>query len=103
LRGYQPIDFLRRSRAPISDVPIEEAETIMAHDDNVGAESTYDAKRLIERLPKNMRCSVEAVKLDGRSIAEATKRRGISQSGVKMNIHRGLEAPAALIARETST
>jgi len=100
---YKLIDFLRRTRASISDVPIEEADTIMAHDDNVDAESTYDVKRLMERLPKNMRCAIEAVKLDGQSIAEAAERCGISESGVKMNIHRGLKTLAALIARETRT
>jgi RNA polymerase sigma-70 factor (ECF subfamily) len=100
---YKLIDFLRRNRASILDVPIEEADTVMAHDDNVDAESTYDVKRLVERLPKNMRCSIEAVKLDGQSIAEAAKRCGISESGVKMNIHRGLKALAALIAGETTT
>src|SRR5258705_9215743 len=100
---YKLIDFLRRSRASISDVPIEEADTIMAHDDNVAAESTYDVKRLMERLPKNMRCAIEAVKLDGQSIAEAAERCGISESGIKMNIHRGLKALAALIAQETRT
>src|SRR5712672_574111 len=34
---YKLIDFLRRNRASISDVPIEEADTVMAHDDNVDA------------------------------------------------------------------
>ena len=100
---YKLIDFLRRSRASISDVPIEEADTIMAHDDNVDAESTYDLKRLMHRLPEKMRCSIEAVKLDGQSIAEAAERCGISESGVKVNIHRGLKALAALIAQETRT
>jgi len=100
---YKLIDFLRRSRASISDVPIDEADTIMAHDDNVSAESTYDVRRLMERLPKSMRCSIEAVKLEGQSIAEAAERCGISESGVKMNIHRGLKALAALIAQETRT
>ena len=95
---YKLIDFLRRTRTSISDVPIEEADTIMAHDDNVDAESTYDV-----RLPKNMRCAIEAVKLDGQSIAEAAERCGISESGVKVNIHRGLKALAALIAQETRT
>src|SRR5437879_13558633 len=47
---YKLIDFLRRSRASISDVPIEEADTIMAHDGNVDAESTYDLNRLMHRL-----------------------------------------------------
>src|SRR5580698_1066823 len=31
---YKLIDFLRRTRMSISDVPIDSADTIMAHDDN---------------------------------------------------------------------
>jgi RNA polymerase sigma-70 factor (ECF subfamily) len=97
---YKLIDFLRRTRTLQADVPIDEADTMMAHDD---AESTYDVKRLMERLPKNMRCSIEAVKLDGLSIIEAAERCGLTESGVKVNIHRGLKALASLIARETRT
>ena len=100
---YKLIDFLRRNRASFADVPIEEADQVMAHDDNVDAESTHDVRRLMERLPKNMRCAIEAVKLDGQSIAEAAERCGISESGVNMNIHRGLKTLVALIARETRT
>jgi RNA polymerase sigma-70 factor (ECF subfamily) len=100
---YKLIDFLRRTRASFAEVPIDEADEIMAHDDNVSAESTYDVRRLMERLPKNMRCAIEAVKLDGQSIAEAAERCGISESGVKVSIHRGLKALAALIAQETRT
>jgi RNA polymerase sigma-70 factor (ECF subfamily) len=98
---YKLIDFLRRTRTSLADVPIDEADTIAAHDDNVDAESTFDVRRLMERLPKNMQCSIEAVKLDGLSIAEAAKRCGISEPGVKMSIHRGLKTLAAMIARET--
>src|SRR5712664_2796385 len=47
---YKLIDFLRRTRTSSGDVPIEEADRIMAHDDNVAAESTYDLKRLMQRL-----------------------------------------------------
>src|SRR5260370_17875907 len=53
---YKLIDFLRRTRASISDVPIDEADTIMAHDDNVSAESTYGVSPLMERVPQNIRC-----------------------------------------------
>jgi RNA polymerase sigma-70 factor (ECF subfamily) len=98
---YKLIDFLRRTRTSLTEVPIEAADTMMAHDDNLGAESTYDLKRLLQRLPEKIRCSIEAVKLDGQSIAEAASRCGISESGVKVNIHRGLKTLAALIARET--
>jgi RNA polymerase sigma-70 factor (ECF subfamily) len=100
---YKLIDFLRRTRPSFADVPIDEADEIMAHDDNVDAESTYDLKRLMQRLPEKMRCSIEAVKLEGQTIAEAAERCGISESGVKVNIHRGLKALAALIAQETRT
>jgi RNA polymerase sigma-70 factor (ECF subfamily) len=98
---YKLIDFLRRTRTSLADVPIDEADAIAAHDDNVDAESTFDIGRLMQRLPKNMRCSIEAVKLDGLSVAEAATRCGISESGVKMSIHRGLKTLAAMIARET--
>src|SRR5437868_7747000 len=100
---YKLIDFLRRTRMSLADVPIEVADTIMAHDDNVDTESTYDLKRLIQRLPEKMRCSIEAVKLDGQSIAEAAKRCGISEFGVKVSINRGLKTMAALVARVTLT
>src|SRR5882762_1679457 len=100
---YKLIDFLRRTRASSADVPIDEADMIMAHDDNVDAESSHDLKRLMQRLPEKMRCSIEAVKLDGQSIAEAADRCGISESGVKVNIHRGLKTLSALIAREKRT
>src|SRR5882672_595337 len=96
---YKLIDFLRRTRTSLTDVPIDEANMMTAHDDNVDAESTLDLKRLMQRLPEKMRCSIEAVKLEGQSVAEAAVRCGISESGVKVNIHRGLKTLAALIAR----
>ncbi len=100
---YKLVDFLRRNRTSRSDVPIDEADEVMAHDDHSDAESTYDIRRLMERLPKNMQCVIEAVKLDGLSTAEAATRCGLSESGVKVNVHRGLRTLAALIARETRT
>jgi RNA polymerase sigma-70 factor (ECF subfamily) len=100
---YKLVDHLRRTRASRADVPIEEADEVMAHDDQNAVESSYDIRRLMERLPKNMQCAVEAVKLDGLSTAEAAKRCGLSESGVKVNVHRGLKTLAGLIARETPT
>ncbi len=100
---YKLIDFLRRNRVSLIETPIDEADEVMAHDDNAGAESSHDIGRLMQRLPEGMQCSIRAVKLDGLSIAEAARRCGLSESGVKVNIHRGLKTLAALIARETRT
>lgn len=100
---YKLVDFLRRTRASFADVSIDEADDVMAHDDHRDAESTYDIRRLMERLPKNMQCAIEAVKLDGLSTAEAARKCGLSESGVKVNVHRGLKTLAVLIAQEAKS
>ena len=97
---YKLIDHLRRTRGSRAHVPIEEAEDVMAQDDRVGAESAYDLARLLARLPSKMRRAIQSVKLDGLSVAEAAERHGMSESAVKINIHRGLKALAAAVARD---
>lgn len=100
---YKLVDFLRRTRASFANMSIDEADDVMAHDDHRDAESTYDIRRLMERLPKNMQCAIEAVKLDGLSTAEAARKCGLSESGVKVNVHRGLKTLAVLIAQEAKS
>ena len=97
---YKLIDYLRQTRASMADIPIENAEEIMAQDDYVGAESANDLTRLMSRLPEKMRRAIQSVKLDGLSVAEAAARCGMSESAVKVNIHRGLKALVASIGRE---
>ena len=72
----------------------------MAQDDHVGTESAYDLHRLLSRLPHKMRQAIECVKLDGLSVAAAAGRCGMSESAVKVNVHRGLRALAAAIGQE---
>ncbi|MDA9498004.1 sigma-70 family RNA polymerase sigma factor [Bradyrhizobium sp. CCBAU 11357] len=100
---YKLIDFLRRDRATIVDAPLDEAAEVTARDDHISAESSFDLSRLLRRLPKKMRCSIEAVKLEGLSVAEAAERCRISEASVKVNIHRGLKVLSTLIARRTQT
>ena len=98
---YKLIDHLRRTRTTTADVPLENADDILASDDNAAAESQFDLAKLFERLPERMRLSLQYVKLEGLSVAEAADRSGMSQSAVKVNVHRGLKILTALIARET--
>ncbi len=92
---YKLIDHLRQTRAAMADIPIDDADDVMAADDHVGTESAYDLRRLLARLPDKMRRSIECVKLEGLSVIEAAARCGISESAVKVNVHRGLKALAA--------
>jgi RNA polymerase sigma-70 factor (ECF subfamily) len=97
---YRLIDYLRRTRTAAS-VPLDEGTEPMAQDDHADAESSHDITKLLGRLPEKVRRSIECVKLEGRSVAEAAERCGISESGVKINIYRGLRKLATFIARET--
>ena len=97
---YKLIDHLRRTKASSADVPIEDADEILARDDHAAAESAYDLNRLLAQIPKKMRNAIQCVKLDGLSVAEAANRCGVSESAIKVNVHRGLKALATLIARE---
>ncbi len=95
---YKLIDHLRRTRASMTDVPIEDAEEVMAHDDFVITESASDLKKLLNQLPDKMRRAIQSVKLDGLSVAEAASQCGISESDVKVSVHRGLKALITSVA-----
>jgi len=97
---YKLVDHLRRTRASLADVPIDDAAEVMAQNDYAGVESAYDLGRLLARLPDKMRRTIECVKLQGMSVAETAVLCGVSESAVKVNVHRGLKALAAVIARE---
>jgi RNA polymerase sigma-70 factor (ECF subfamily) len=99
---YKLIDHLRRTRASMADLPIEDAEEVMAQDDRIGPESASDLTKLLRQLPDKMRRAIQCVKLDGLSVAEAANRCGMSESAVKVNVHRGLKALVAF-ARENRT
>lgn len=97
---YKLIDHLRRTRSSMADLPLEDAAEIMAQDDHVETESANDLNRLLSDLPDKMRRAIQAVKLEGLSVAEAASRCGMSESAVKVNVHRGLKALTASIGRE---
>jgi RNA polymerase sigma-70 factor (ECF subfamily) len=96
---YKLIDYLRRTKASATDVSVEDVEEIVARDDRAASESSLDLHHLLERLPPKIRNAIRHVKLEGLSVAEAAVRGGISESSVKVNIHRGMKALSAFIAR----
>lgn len=100
---YKLIDHLRRGQRGPADVPLDDIGEIAAHDDQTAAESGYDLQRLLSRLPDKMRRAIQCVKIEGLSVAEAAERCGMSESAVKVNVHRGLRALAERIAREVKS
>ena len=89
---YRLVDYLRRSKGSAMDVPIEEAEEVLADDNPSSVESSLDLDQLMARLSPKARQAIQFVKLDGLSVSEAAARSGMSQSAVKVSVHRGLRA-----------
>ena len=94
------MDYLRRTKSSVTDVPIDEAEEVVADDDFAAVDSSLDLDKLLAQLTPKARQAIQFVKLDGLSVSEATARSGMSPSAIKISVHRGLRA-LSLLARQT--
>lgn len=96
---YKLLDYMRRSKASIRDLPIDEAEAVLAEEHTEGVESGHDLEKLLARVSPKMRQAIQYVKLDGLSVSETAARCGMSESDVKVSIHRGLKAMALMVSK----
>jgi len=100
---YKLIDFLRRTNTTAKDIPINDVEGLATRDDRVDVESSFDLETLLERLPTKMRRAIQFVKLKGLSVREAAERCGMSESAVKVSVHRGLRQLSLLVKQGTGS
>jgi RNA polymerase sigma-70 factor, ECF subfamily len=97
---YKLIDYLRRTKTSYKDVPMSETEDLRGHDDHAQVESNLDLNRLLPELSQKVRNAIQLVKLEGLSVTEAASRCGMSESALKVSVHRGLKALACLVSKE---
>lgn len=93
---YKLIDLLRaQSPRRAVEVPLDPDDETGAHDiaDAQGGavESRRDLAKLLASLPDRHRLPIELVKIEGRTVAEAAAATGMSESAIKVGIHRGLK------------
>jgi RNA polymerase sigma-70 factor (ECF subfamily) len=95
---YKLMDFFRaHSRREALHDPFEDDGGLFVASDAEPADARRDVGMLLEALPDRHRLPIELVKLQGLSVAEAAHRCGMSESAVKVGVHRGLKALAARI------
>lgn len=95
---YKLIDMLRRrSRREVLNVPMDDEMTVFSQSDTEAADAQRDIGTLLERLPERQRLPIVHMKLEGLSVVETARLTGMSESAVKVGVHRGLKALAALI------
>src|SRR5229473_5684462 len=61
---YRLIDHLRRTKASIMDVPVEEAGEVVAADDPIAVESTLDLEELMAQISPKVSQAIRYVKLE---------------------------------------
>lgn len=95
---YKLVDLLRRiERTDLVTQPLdEESEMLLATDDGPST-ARRDIAQLLQDLPERQRLPILYVKLQELSVAETARRTGMSESAVKVGVHRGLKALAAKV------
>jgi len=90
---YKLIDEYRRHRRRAT-VPLDEAADLFGHDEGEETIARRDVSKLLDKLPPAKRRLVKDIKLEGVSVAEAARRTGMSESSVKVTVHRALKSLA---------
>jgi RNA polymerase sigma-70 factor (ECF subfamily) len=95
---YKMVDLLRRyQRQEVYNVPLDDESEWLASPDTDAGEARRDVMSLLVQLPERQRLPIQHVKLEGLSVAETARLTGISESAVKVGIHRGMKRLALMI------
>jgi RNA polymerase sigma factor (sigma-70 family) len=94
---YKLIDAFRRRRDHLS---IDGLDDLFGDDSFESATSAQlDVAALLDTLPAKQASAIRNTRIEGLSTAEAAARDGISESDVKVSVHRGLKALMARLGR----
>ena len=95
---YKLIDWFRAHGVRgARHVPLDDAEELFSTRDADAAHARRDLALLMKTLPDKQRLPIQHVKLEGMSVTETARLTGLSESAVKVGVHRGLKALAARI------
>lgn len=95
---YKLIDFLRRRSAhDVHNEALDDVAELTAVSDEDAGNAKRDIQSLLAQLPQHYRLPIEHVKLEGMSIIETAAITGMSESAVKIGIHRGMKKLSAMI------
>jgi RNA polymerase sigma-70 factor (ECF subfamily) len=95
---YKLVDCLRRrGRGDLLTEPLNDEVDVLSTADTDAAEARRDLAKLLATLPERQRMPIAYMKVQGLSVVETARLTGMSESAVKVAVHRGLKALAARI------
>lgn len=97
---YRLIDHLRRVKRRGPHASIDDVDP-GADDPQIDAsDARRDVAALLSQLPPKQRQAIRLVKLEEKSVREAANQTGLSESDIKISIHRGMKTLMRLMAGE---
>ena len=98
---YKLVDLLRRrARQDLLTDPFDDELGLASVAETEATDARRDLGKLLEQLPERQRLPIVHMKLEGLSVAETARLTGMSESAVKVGVHRGLKTLAAIIRGE---
>jgi len=98
---YKLIDHFRRNRRRAEEL-LDDMEQLFSISNSNAVDARIDVDRLLQRLPQKTRRLVQDVKIRGLSTAEAAQKNSISESAVKVGVHRAIKSLGSEIQDEES-
>lgn len=93
---HKLVDLLRRrGMRECLHVPLDEESALLIEAQDDAGSARHDVMSLLAQLPERQRLLIRHMKLDGLSVQETARLTGMSESAVKVSVHRGLKALAA--------
>jgi RNA polymerase sigma-70 factor (ECF subfamily) len=99
---YRLIDFLRRAKHR-NHAPLDGVEVGQPDPEYEASDAKRDVATLLDKLPDKQRTAIRMVKLEDRSVKETAAATGLSESDIKISIHRGLKTLMRLMGQEQPT
>lgn len=87
---HKLVDHFRR-RGRTATVPIEDSPALFVNDESASADARYDIERALQTLPPATQALIRDIKLKEMSNAEAAASRGMTETAVKVAVHRGIK------------
>ena len=81
--------------------PLDDQIELFAASDTNADDARRDLAKLLEQLPDRQRLPIIHMKLEGLLVIQAARLCGMSEAAVKVGVHRGLKALAAIIRGRT--
>jgi RNA polymerase sigma-70 factor (ECF subfamily) len=99
---YRLIDHLRRQRHR-NHASLDGLDVADSDPEYEASDARRDVTVLLEKLPEKQRTAIRLVKLEEKSVREASSLTGLSESDIKISVHRGLKTLMRLMAQEQAT